>query len=123
MNIFKMSNEEFNEYLDNKIKKITSEEMLDELVKCGLRTITDYKFKELGYIIDDSESDNKILSYHNEEFNIYLDFYLKSETIKISKWDAINEEYIPTPLPLEIILLIYEKGKELGWMIDSKNNV
>lgn len=78
MNIFKMTDEEFEEYLKLNIDNLTSEELLSELIECGLSAEkqTYYEVEETYYEKDNSFDCSYSMTIHKTS---WLDKFIRNK--------------------------------------------
>jgi hypothetical protein len=115
MNIFNLSNEEFEEYLRKNIDEAESEELFNKLI--GYRMISDNKmpksdsaFKKIGYyrVRPTNES---LIKYYKDDDNV-INFDIKDKTV--SKDGEYCETYYG--ITMEELRAIGACVRELGWL-------
>ena len=86
MNIFELSENEFEEYLEKKLESITPQTLLKKLFDCGLKIADEY-FYEPGetYTVE-----NKVLSCKYKiiktKKRLFSNFFKKSKKIEADDW-------------------------------------
>lgn len=92
MNIFKLSDKEFEKYLKENIDKLDKDWLLEELKKCGLESdyMNEEEIKKGIELLKKSVDDNHKISEHCYYFDDYQMSKLRQETFKLA--DALNQE-------------------------------